>query len=75
MLLEYPVWMWHWAEPGDDAVPWDRHTVPLTDAAIERKSAAAQCFRSQFEPAESTRAGAAAVVLHRLLAVGEVVFR
>ena len=22
-LLEYPVWAWHWAAPGDDRVPWD----------------------------------------------------
>ena len=28
-LLEYPVWMWHWASPADPAVPWDRaHSVP-----------------------------------------------
>ncbi len=24
VLLEYPIWMWHWATPGDTAVPWDR---------------------------------------------------
>ncbi|WP_245862480.1 bifunctional PIG-L family deacetylase/class I SAM-dependent methyltransferase [Sanguibacter antarcticus] len=23
-LVEYPVWMWHWAAPDDAAVPWDR---------------------------------------------------
>ncbi len=23
-LLEAPVWMWHWAAPGDDRVPWRR---------------------------------------------------
>src|ERR1700733_8313461 len=22
-LVEYPVWMWHWASPSDAAVPWD----------------------------------------------------
>jgi LmbE family N-acetylglucosaminyl deacetylase/SAM-dependent methyltransferase len=21
-LLEYPIWMWHWARPGDNRVPW-----------------------------------------------------
>ncbi|MFD5869054.1 PIG-L deacetylase family protein [Corynebacterium sp. NPDC060344] len=23
-LLEFPVWMWHWAKPGDPDVPWAR---------------------------------------------------
>lgn len=23
-LLEFPVWMWHWAAPGDPDVPWGR---------------------------------------------------
>ncbi len=23
-LVEYPVWMWHWARPGDPDVPWAR---------------------------------------------------
>ena len=49
-LLEYPVWMWHWASPSDPAVPWDRaRASPLSDSAIARKRQAAQCFRSQFE--------------------------
>lgn len=77
VLLEYPVWMWHWAKPGDTAVPWDRAlVVPLTAFAVGRKQAAAQCFRSQFLPPAP---GACPVlppfVLPRLLAVGEMVFR
>ncbi len=75
-LVEYPVWMWHWAQPGDPAVPWDRaHAVPLTNAAIDRKSRAAQCFLTQFEPSASGPPVLAPAVLRRLLAVGEVVFR
>ena len=77
VLLEYPVWMWHWASPGDDAVPWDRlHAIPLADNAVERKTAAAGCYRTQFE-----QAGANGLpvlppfVLDRLLQVREVVFR
>lgn len=76
-LLEYPVWMWHWAFPADDAVPWDRaYAVPTSSWAMERKRRAAQCYRSQFE-----RGGGGAAprlpgfVLPRLIAVGEVVFR
>jgi LmbE family N-acetylglucosaminyl deacetylase len=76
-LLEYPVWMWHWASPADPEVPWDRaYSAPLPAWALSRKRLAAHCFRSQLQ------AGAAdsppvlpAFVLHRLLAVGELVFR
>lgn len=73
-LLEYPVWMWHWATPGDPDVPWERaHSVPLAPWAVQRKDQAAQCFRSQFD------AGAEAVlppfVWERLIAVGEILFR
>lgn len=77
VLVEYPVWMWHWALPNDGAVPWQRgYSVPLTASALQRKVAAAQCFHSQFTPPSP---GADPVlppyVLPRLLAVGEVVFR
>ncbi|PXX09189.1 PIG-L deacetylase family protein [Mycolicibacterium moriokaense] len=76
VLLEYPVWMWHWALPGDGAVPWDRaQAAPLSPTAIDRKTHAAQCFRSQFEPLGATPAVLPPSVLRRLLAVGEVVFR
>lgn len=76
-LLDYPVWMWHWAKPNDAAVPWSRaYEVPLSREAQSRKRVAAQSFHSQFEPATL---GAAPVlppeVLRRVLAVGEVVFR
>lgn len=76
-LLEYPVWMWHWARPADSAVPWDRaYAAPLPAWALSRKRLAAHCFRSQLE---AGNAGSAPVlpafVLARLLAVGELVFR
>ncbi len=77
VLVEYPVWMWHWALPGDVAVPWHRgHRVPLSPAAVERKTLAAQNFHSQFvPPAPDADPVLPPFVLHRLLAVGEVVFR
>jgi LmbE family N-acetylglucosaminyl deacetylase len=76
VLIEYPVWMWHWALPGDAAVPWDRaQAVSLSLAAVDRKSLAAQCFRSQFEPSVAAPPALPPCVLRRLLAVGEVVFR
>ena len=52
-LVEYPVWMWHWAQPGDDAVPWERaYQVPLTPEAVGRKRIAAQLFQ---QPAGRSR--------------------
>lgn len=80
-LLEYPVWMWHWAGPADPAVPWDRaRRLPVTGWALDRKRHAAQCFRSQLEPnGAGIPPALPAFVLQRLfavgLAVGEVVFR
>lgn len=76
-LLEYPVWMWHWASPTDPAVPWDRaFAVPVSQWALGRKRCAAQCYRSQFEPgADGSPAVLPPFVLQRLVAVGEVLFR
>jgi LmbE family N-acetylglucosaminyl deacetylase len=38
MLLESPVWMWHWASPGDARVPWHR----LRRLALGRDEVAAK---------------------------------
>jgi LmbE family N-acetylglucosaminyl deacetylase len=47
-LYYYPVWMWHWACPGDPRVPWDRALrIPLPPRAASRKRAAIGCFTSQ----------------------------
>ena len=77
VLLEYPVWMWHWASPGDAAVPWDRlFAMPVADNAVETKAAAAQCYRSQLEPPSADSYPVLApFVVERLLSVKEVVFR
>lgn len=76
-LLEYPIWMWHWAVPADAAVPWDQgYSAPTPVWATERKRRAAQCYRSQFDSYTGGPAGILpGFVLPRLLAVGEVVFR
>lgn len=76
-LVEYPVWMWHWASPGDVDVPWERAaSVPLDRLALGRKQNAAQCFRSQFDSPEIDALPVLPpFVLRRLLAVGEVLFR
>jgi LmbE family N-acetylglucosaminyl deacetylase len=75
-LLEYPMWMWHWARPGDAAVPWDRMARVMPDRAADaRKRAAAKEFRSQlsgYDP--ETNPVLPPFALARLLAVGEVAF-
>ncbi|MGY4708487.1 PIG-L deacetylase family protein [Mycolicibacterium sp. CBM1] len=77
VLLEYPVWMWHWAAPEDPDVPWHRAArVDLSAAATERKWAASTVFESQIEPPGPGREPILpAFVLRRLRQVGEVVFR
>lgn len=76
LLLEYPIWMWHWAVPGDAAVPWDRvRTMPTAAHAHDLKAAATQCYRSQVQGAEADPAPLLpSFVVRRLLAVREVVF-
>jgi LmbE family N-acetylglucosaminyl deacetylase len=47
-VLTYPIWMWHWAEPGDARVPWHRACrVPLSPEVAARKAAAIGTFTSQ----------------------------
>jgi LmbE family N-acetylglucosaminyl deacetylase len=41
VLLEYPVWLWHWGTPGQPGVPWDRFRVLRLDPAMRRLKAAA----------------------------------
>lgn len=76
-LLEYPVWMWHWATPGDPAVPWDgARALPASGWAVSRKREATQCYRSQLRAGRGDSPPVLPpFVLHRLLAVGEVVFQ
>jgi LmbE family N-acetylglucosaminyl deacetylase len=76
-LLEYPLWMWHWASPADPGVPWDRaYSAPRPAWAVSRKRLAAHCFRSQLEAGTADSPPVVpAFVLQRLLAVGELVFR
>jgi LmbE family N-acetylglucosaminyl deacetylase len=75
VLIEYPVWMWHWATPGDPAVPWNRaRRVELTDDASNVKAIAAESFSSQTRPTADREAVLPPAVLQRLLAIGEVVF-
>ena len=74
-LVEYPVWMWHWASPNDAAVPWQRAARIAPDrTAVNRKQRAAGVFRTQLEPHGCDAAVLPPFVLQRLLAVTELVF-
>jgi hypothetical protein len=47
-VLSYPIWMWHWAVPGDARVPWRRACqVPLPLPVVARKRSALAAFASQ----------------------------
>lgn len=77
-LMEYPVWMWHWARPGDDAVPWDRaRRHRLSPAAIEAKKRAVHAFVSQITDLSDDPADRAVLephVLDRLTGPTETFF-
>jgi LmbE family N-acetylglucosaminyl deacetylase len=50
-LIEAPVWMWHWAAPGDDRVPWQTLVRIQPDAQVlQRKQEALQSHASQLAP-------------------------
>ena len=75
VFFEYPVWMWHWAKPDDPAVPWHRvRRIALTEAGLSAKANAVRCFSSQIESTPEAGPVLPPAVVHRLLAVGEVVF-
>ena len=44
-LLEYPIWMWHWAHPVRSRLPWDRLEHVTGDGSVKRR--ALEAFRSQ----------------------------
>jgi LmbE family N-acetylglucosaminyl deacetylase len=75
--LEYPIWMWHWAHPDDEDVPWQRmFRIPLDPAAIARKREAVKVFQSQFRAfGPDLEPVLPPFVVQRLLRLGEVVFR
>ncbi|KQU07851.1 hypothetical protein ASG56_05135 [Rhodococcus sp. Leaf7] len=48
VVVEYPIWMWHWAEPADPQVPWtSARTVLTSDESYDRKLAAVSRFHTQ----------------------------
>ncbi|MCI3946025.1 PIG-L family deacetylase [Pseudomonas syringae] len=76
-LHEFPVWAWHWADPEDERLPWDRARKLLLDPmTLARKRHAAQAFVSQLQgdPGIGLSPVLPTTVLERLLQPFEVVF-
>jgi LmbE family N-acetylglucosaminyl deacetylase len=74
LLIEYPIWMWHWATPDDPAVPWQRaRRIDLAPHDLATKTEAVRCFASQVERGEGPPL-LTDDVIERQLAVGEIVF-
>ena len=47
-VLQYPIWLWHWATPDDAAVPWNRmRRLPLDAKARAIKADALRAFATQ----------------------------
>ncbi len=67
-LLEYPIWMWHWASPGHEAIPWDELSVVRLDhTTVAAKRRAIGMHRSQIDRL-SDEAGDEAVLAPAFLA-------
>ena len=64
--FQAPVWMWHWAAPGDTRVPWNRmRRLRLSDDALIRKERAISAHATQLGPQDT---GAPAVLSSAVLA-------
>ena len=51
LLLEYPVWLWHWAAPHDPRIPWSSFVrVPQSGADRRAKNSALESYASQSSP-------------------------
>jgi LmbE family N-acetylglucosaminyl deacetylase len=48
-VWQYPIWMWHWARPGDERVPWDGLCASPVDD-LPGKARAIAMFASQVQP-------------------------
>lgn len=67
LLVEYPVWAWHWARPDDPRVPWDRaRRLALDTPTRVAKRAAVNCFETQVRAIGPEPADAAVLPAHVL---------
>jgi LmbE family N-acetylglucosaminyl deacetylase len=74
-VYEYPVWMWHWASPGETTIPWSRaRCLPISKKIVGRKRRAIAQFSSQLRPDGDREPVLPARFLPRFLRPFEVVF-
>lgn len=77
VLVQYPIWMWHWSFPGDPRVPWQRlRRVELPLHVCVAKRRAVEAFATQVQALSDDPADAAILppaVLARLLRPSETV--
>jgi LmbE family N-acetylglucosaminyl deacetylase len=78
VLLEYPIWAWHWARPADERVPWGvAECVALDPATVVAKQHAVDAFETQVRDCGPEPADAAVLppaYLERFARADEVVF-
>ncbi|MCX4098582.1 PIG-L deacetylase family protein [Nocardia sp. alder85J] len=78
-LLEYPVWMWQWADPDHPRVRrTDPAALSLTATARAAKHRALHCFPTQTEPLSTDPADAPILpghILRRFTGPTEIYFR
>jgi LmbE family N-acetylglucosaminyl deacetylase len=66
-LLQYLVWTWHWATPGDLTVPWDRAAqLVLTGPEGKAKRRAIDAFDSQVRPLSLAQGDGAILDAHEI---------
>ncbi|KQU56286.1 GlcNAc-PI de-N-acetylase [Rhodococcus sp. Leaf278] len=66
-VVEYPIWMWHWATPEHPAVPWTRcRRIDLPPHTREAKRASIEQFDSQIRPLSDHPADRAVLPPHIL---------
>jgi LmbE family N-acetylglucosaminyl deacetylase len=77
MLVQFPIWMWHWSFPGDPRVPWARlRRVELPPHVVLAKQSAIDAFATQVRALSDDPADAAILpphVLARLMRPSETV--
>ncbi|WP_020107759.1 PIG-L deacetylase family protein [Nocardia sp. 348MFTsu5.1] len=77
-LWQYPIWMWHWATPGESKIPWeDMRRHQLSNTALATKRIAITAFDTQINPLSPDAADRPVLLPHildRLTRTHEYVF-